>query len=586
MINECHCDLRLGVPTHRHRFVSCHCVGFEKETSSVLCNCLFLQGRRGGGGGGGRCSCSPNRLNGCRGMNNSHDNPSLKLRALEADLGPPPAPVDPQVQDNLPAQQQPLSTEEQSLYLTHKPFLHSPPSLPAQDNNTIDFFPPVESPSPPPSASSPVLSTATLSEDKSGDESSSSPTDTNTSPLLSCFTTSDCPVPSPRCPNLSHSLRYNLDPDTAPSPPCSQHIRMARCSIHTEPGEGSASIAVLNRHIHTLRKRIRHFEERFEQEKHYKPAHNDKTADPEVARLMKELIKSRKQLKELKLRQSEDAGLRGQGGLNPPVKTRRTNKDQREAALTGTDLRQRNNNSNSKPNVEETLNTITNRLKERRRELGVPDSIKEMSHYHMTLEKTSMQKCLLYFESLHGRPSTKQERTLMEPLYDRYRVLKQLLFFSAASTVITTIEEEEGSDEGHPNQRSPGQQPLWLKPPRCVSPEESLHLPSLETSETPLVSPLEEGKGLQLPLITMATLHEASRPELLDHLRMARLEKRRLHQALREFEDHFYMQTGRACQKEDRGPMAEEYCQYKKLKAKLRLLEALLSKQQASTRTS
>lgn len=32
--------------------------------------------------------------------------------------------------------------------------------------------------------------------------------------------------------------------------------------------------------------------------------------------------------------------------------------------------------------------------------------------------------------------------------------------------------------------------------------------------------------------------------------------------------------------------MAEEYCQYKKLKAKLRLLEALLSKQQASTRTS
>lgn len=30
------------------------------------------------------------------------------------------------------------------------------------------------------------------------------------------------------------------------------------------------SISMLNRHIHTLRKRIRHFEERFEQEKHYK----------------------------------------------------------------------------------------------------------------------------------------------------------------------------------------------------------------------------------------------------------------------------------------------------------------------------
>lgn len=42
----------------------------------------------------------------------------------------------------------------------------------------------------------------------------------------------------------------------------------------------------------------------------------------------------------------------------------------------------------------------------------------------------------------------------------------------------------------------------------------------------------------------------------------------------------------RACQKEDRGPMAEEYCQYKNVKAKLRLLEALLSKQQDSTKTS
>uniref|UniRef100_A0A671YZW3 FAM13A-like domain-containing protein n=1 Tax=Sparus aurata TaxID=8175 RepID=A0A671YZW3_SPAAU len=198
-----------------------------------------------------------------------------------------------------------------------------------------------------------------------------------------------------------------------------------------------------------------------------------------------------------------------------------------------------------------------------------------MSHFQMTMEKTSLQKCLLYYESLHGRPSTRQERTLMKPFYDRYRLLKQLLHSSAVATVITTIvmcvcvfiheqEEEEGSDEDRPKQRSPRQQPLWLTTPRSLSPEESLHLPSLEMSETPLVSP----------------------QELLDHFRTARSEKHRLHQALREFEEHFYRQTGRACQKEDRGPMAEEYCQYKNLKAKLRLLEALLSKQQDSTKSS
>ncbi|XP_068423573.1 protein FAM13C-like isoform X2 [Clinocottus analis] len=504
----------------------------------------------------------------------SEKSPFLKLQALEADSGPLDSPVEPQVQDNLPVQQQPLYTEEQNLYLTHKMLLRSPESPPADSSQSVH----VESPHS--SESSPVLSTTIISEWTSGNDLQSPP-GPKTSPLLSLFAMTDCPIPSPRCPNLSHSLRYNLDPDTAPSPPGSQHIQMARSSIQTE---SQMSILVLSRHIHALKKRIRRFEECFEQEKHYKPAHNDKTAHPEVARLMKELIKSRKQLKELKLRQSEDGALRGRGHLNPSSETCSTSAVRREAALAGTQLQQLND-SNTKTNVEETVNMITNRLKERRRELGLPDSVKEMSHFQTTMEKASLQKCLLYFESLHGRPSTRQERTLMKPLYDRYRLVKQLLPSSAAPAVITTIEEEEGSDEEHPKQQSSRPHPVQLKSSRCESSDELLLLPSHEMSETPLVSPLDEAKAFQPQIISMATLHEASRPELLNHLRAARLEKRRVHLALREFEDHFYMKTGRACQKEERGPMAEEYRQYKNLKAKLRLLEALLSKHN-STKTS
>lgn len=52
----------------------------------------------------------------------------------------------------------------------------------------------------------------------------------------------------------------------------------ARSTIHTEPDEGSVSISMLNRHIHSLRKRIRHFEQRFEQEKHYKVREEFKAA--------------------------------------------------------------------------------------------------------------------------------------------------------------------------------------------------------------------------------------------------------------------------------------------------------------------
>ncbi|XP_061600573.1 protein FAM13A-like [Cololabis saira] len=542
------------------------CLNYKKEDKATV-----SQYKRSRGGG---CLGSPDIHSDVNGAN-SYDSPSLKLQALEADSGPPPELVDPQAPYNPPAQQQPPSAEAHHLYLGY-----TPPLSPSQEQHTVNSSKPVHMPAPTASEASPVFSSDSCSEELSGEGRLLSPPVPNASPLLSYFTTSDCPIPSPRY----HGLRYSVDPETVPSPLRSQHIRMARCSVYTEQGDGSLSNSKLNRHIHTLRKRIRRFEEQFEQERRYKPAYNDKTAHPEVAKLLKELIKSRKQLKEMNLRQSEESGLKGVRGFSPRHETWRTNIDQREPAPRGMGLQQLNNNSNAKANVEETVNTIANRLKERRRELGLPDSIKEMSHFQMGMEKTCMQKCLLYFEGLHGRPSTKQERTLMKPFYDRYRLLKQLLY-SASTAAITTIEEEEDSDEEHSKQRSP-RTPLWLRSPGCVSSNELQFLPSLEMSETPLVSPLDELKSVQSQINTMATLHEASRQELLDHLRMVRLEKRRLHQVLREFEDHFYIQTGRACQKEDRGPMAEEYCQYKNLKAKLRLLEALLSKKQDSTKTS
>lgn len=74
------------------------------------------------------------------------------------------------------------------------------------------------------------------------------------------------------------------------------------------------------------------------------------------------------------MKQSEETGLKGLGGFNPTAETYRTNIERREPVPTGTELQQLNNNT--KPNVEDTVNIITNRLMERRRELGLPDSIK------------------------------------------------------------------------------------------------------------------------------------------------------------------------------------------------------------------
>lgn len=42
-------------------------------------------------------------------------------------------------------------------------------------------------------------------------------------------------------------------------------------------------------------------------------------------------------------------------------------------------------------------------------------------------EKVAVQKGLLFLENTYGRPSSKDERDIVRPLYDRYRLLKRLL---------------------------------------------------------------------------------------------------------------------------------------------------------------
>uniref|UniRef100_A0A8C5IAH9 Family with sequence similarity 13 member C n=1 Tax=Junco hyemalis TaxID=40217 RepID=A0A8C5IAH9_JUNHY len=195
-----------------------------------------------------------------------------------------------------------------------------------------------------------------------------------------------------------------------------------------------------------------------------------------------------------------------------------------------------------------------------------------MTKKQMALEKINLQKCLLYFESIHGQPVTKQEKSLMKPLYDRYRIIKKLL---AAPSLITTIVSwkefiqcqkkrakcwEEDSDEDH----SQSSHELSSGPMSCFPVEEHLCYSQEET---------------QGGFMFLSLLH---RPVLLEHLRETRADKKRLRKALREFEEQFYKQTGRSPQKEDRVPMAEEYSEYKHTKAKIRLLEVLISKHDIS----
>ncbi|XP_069836407.1 protein FAM13C isoform X3 [Dendropsophus ebraccatus] len=388
-----------------------------------------------------------------------------------------------------------------------------------------------------------------------------------TSRLLFHITDGDNPLLSPRCSIFSQSQRFNLDPESAPSPPSAQQFMMPRSSSrgNCEDPKEPLTVIQLTKQIQNLKRKIRKFEDKFELEKNYRPSHSDKTSNPEVLKWINDLSKARKQLKELKLKMSEDQNV---------LRAIRS-KPYEDRPVASIVVEQHEVTSSPMSSVEETVETVWRRLKEKRQLLNLPENIKDMTKKQMNLEKMSLQKCLLYFENIHGRPVTKQERSLMKPLYDRYRIIKQLL--STASLIPTIHEEEDSDDDSAQNSSS---EFVLTEDPDLATEEHLIYCN--EDLEPAYVSPLDEKRSVRQPALSMSNLHEASMPELLDQLHETRADKKRLRKALREFEEHFLQQTGRSAQKEDRIPMAEEYCEYKQLKAKLRLLEVLISKQDVS----
>ncbi|KAJ7324313.1 hypothetical protein JRQ81_017333 [Phrynocephalus forsythii] len=357
-----------------------------------------------------------------------------------------------------------------------------------------------------------------------------------TSRLLYHITDGDNPLLSPRCSIFSQSQRFNLDPESAPSPPSAQLFMMPRSSSRGSCDECKEpqTIAQLTKHLQSLKRKIRKYEERFEQERNYRPSHADKISNPEVMKWMNDLAKTRKQLKELKLRMSEEESCLLQAPQRDPHQE--TSKES---------LNQDSAGAPSSPSVEETMDGMMKQLTETRQQLNIPENIKV----------------------------NKQDKSLMKPLYERYRIIKQLL---STPSLITTIEEED-SDEDRSQSADELSSAMMLHLPT----DEHLHH-SDENKEAIFVSPLDEKKAIKQPALPMSNLHEATMPVLLEHLRETRADKKRLRKVLREFEEQFLKQTGRSPQKEDRIPMSEEYLEYKHIKAKLRLLEVLISKQDVS----
>ncbi|XP_078222978.1 protein FAM13A isoform X12 [Callithrix jacchus] len=409
------------------------------------------------------------------------------------------------------------------------------------------------------------------------------------------------PMLSPRFYAYGQSRQYLDDTEVPPSPPNAHSFMRRRSSSlgSYDDEQEDLTPAQLTRRIQSLKKKIRKFEDRFEEEKKYRPSHSDKAANPEVLKWTNDLAKFRRQLKESKLKISEE-------DLTPRMRQRSNTlpksfgsqlekEDEKKQELADKAI---------KPSVEATLESIQRKLQEKRAESSRPEDIKDMTKDQIANEKVALQKALLYYESIHGRPVTKNERQVMKPLYDRYRLVKQIL--SRANTIpiigspsskrrspllqpiiegetasfFKEIKEEEEGSEDDSNTKPDFMVTLKTDfSARCL-------LDQFEDDADGFISPMDDKIPSKCSQDTgLSNLHAASIPELLEHLQEMKEEKKRIRKKLRDFEDNFFRQNGRNVQKEDRTPMAEEYSEYKHIKAKLRLLEVLISKRDTDSKS-
>lgn len=401
----------------------------------------------------------------------------------------------------------------------------------------------------------------------------------------------DChPILSHRSLDFGQSQRFLHDPETLDSSSKAlSFVRTRRASFSSKDDKREDKTPY--QLVKKLQKKIKQFEEQFEKERNSKPSYSDIAANPKVLKWMTDLTKLRKQIKDAKQKSSDGEFIpQTRPRSNTLPKSFGSSLDQ-EDEENGDEMRIVQ--KEKKPTKEATLELILKRLKEKRVERCLPEDIKKMTKDHLVEEKTSLQKSLLFYESQHGRPVTREERHIVKPLYDRYRLVKQMLTRASITPILGSpstkrrgqmlqpiiegetahffeeIKEEEEESDGlsadlNDILKSAVQTQSVLSP--------------VENSE----SDVEDGQEKLTRDLRLSSTRAASMPELLEQLWKARAEKKKLRKTLREFEEEFYQQNGRNVQKEDRVPMLDEYREYKKIKAKLRLLEVLISKQDSS----
>jgi hypothetical protein len=285
----------------------------------------------------------------------------------------------------------------------------------------------------------------------------------------------------------------------------------------------------ITKQINSIKKKIKKYEVEFESKHGYKVSHADKLNEKNIRKLYMELSKLKKEQKQLF-----------------DVCPNSTCQDEEVVV------------QNSPRNLQDTLNDIERKLAQKRDVAKRSDVLEQMSNEELIHEKIAVQKALLYLESIHGRPDNKEDRNRARPIYDRYRILKRM---------ITKVQSTTGGNEL-----------------ATIHEDETMNF---ITSFTPQVSEIDSEKSSVMTSTDSSdtdtsiseNLHSLTKFELIEQHRLVSEEKKELRRTIKMFELEVQHKNGRMVQKEDKLPIEHVYVSYKKVKAKLKLLDALVGKQ-------
>ncbi|XP_053677291.1 protein FAM13A [Anopheles nili] len=340
---------------------------------------------------------------------------------------------------------------------------------------------------------------------------------------------------------------------------------------HQKPGATPAAnnmfddrIKAINRKLGGLKKKLTQFEDRYEREHGSRPTHVDKSADPSIKSIVVEMHKLRKEKNQIK------ADL-----VVFSAKATSSSSQRSSGEITADDAAEENRLAKMK----DTITDIEKRLSEKRDIDHRSENLDLLSNEQLTEEKASVQRALLYLESMYGRPASREERDAARPLYDRYRVIKRLVNRAnsisgpcgvANSQMPTILEHEALAIVGTTTPSTD------ISPPSATS---MLQSPTDGQTAGPLSTDESEGTATTTSGSVTENIHSMTTDELWQHYDATREEKKELRRTIKDFEQQFEETTGRKMLKSDRKAIEDTYALYKQKKAKLRLIDALFKKQ-------